>query len=91
MMGTLARFLAEKDIPTPEDRYSANVEGDIEDVEGVLKITRIRVHYDLKTPPGKAGEAREAFDGYLPSCPGAQSVIGCIRIEHDMEIKETRS
>ena len=91
MMGTLARFLAEKDIPTPEDRYSANVVGDIEDVEGVLKITRIRVHYDLKTPPGKAGEAREAFDGYLPFCPGAQSVIGCIRIEHDMEIKETRS
>jgi 16S rRNA A1518/A1519 N6-dimethyltransferase RsmA/KsgA/DIM1 with predicted DNA glycosylase/AP lyase activity len=27
------------------------VEGDIEDVNGVLKITRIRVHYSLKVPP----------------------------------------
>jgi hypothetical protein len=91
MMGTLASFLAKKDIPTTAEYYQAQVEGDIEDVNGVLKITRIRVHYDLKIPPGKAGEAREAFAGYLPSCPGAQSVIGCIRIEHDMEIKETGS
>jgi len=53
MMGTLARFLAEKDIPTPEDRYQAHVEGDIEDIDGVLKITRIRVNYGLKVPPGK--------------------------------------
>ncbi len=91
MMGTLASFLAKKDIPTTEDRYRAHVEGDIEDVNGVLKITRIRVHYELKVSPGKAGEARQVFDGYLPSCPGAQSVIGCIRIEHDIEIEETRS
>jgi hypothetical protein len=91
MMGTLASFLAKKDITTTAEYYQAQVEGDIEDVNGVLKITRIRVHYDLKIPPGMAGESREAFEGYLPSCPGAQSVIGCIRIEHDIEIKETRS
>ncbi len=88
MMGTLASFLAKKHIPTSEDRYQAHVEGDIEDVNGVLKITRIRVHYDLKVPRGKADEARQAFDQYLPSCPGAQSVIGCIHIEHDARIEE---
>jgi organic hydroperoxide reductase OsmC/OhrA len=90
MMGTLARFLAEKQIPTTEDRYQAHVEGDIEDVNGVLKITRIRVHYSLKTPSGKADESRQAFDHYLPFCPGAQSVIGCIHIEHDLKIEEER-
>jgi hypothetical protein len=90
MMGTLARFLAEKDIPTPEDRYQAHVEGDIEDIEGVLKITRIRVHYSLTVPPGKTDEARQAFDRYLPYCPGAQSVIGCIHIEHDLRVEEER-
>ncbi len=88
MMGTLARFLAEKDIQTDEGHYRANVEGDIEDVSGVLKITQIRVHYDLRIPQGKKGEAREAFEKYLPHCPGAQSVIGCIRVEHNMEIEE---
>ncbi len=37
MMGTLAGVLAAKKIPTPEDRYWADVEGDIENVNGVLK------------------------------------------------------
>lgn len=90
MMGTLARFLAEKDIPTPEDRYQAHVEGDIEDVNGVLKIIRIRVRYSLTVPPGKEDEASQAFDRYLPYCPGAQSVIGCIHIDHDLEVEEQR-
>jgi organic hydroperoxide reductase OsmC/OhrA len=87
MMGTLARFLAEKDIPTTEDRYRADVEGDIEDVDGVLKITRIRVHYSLTVPSGKENDARQAFEKYLPFCPGAQSVIGCIHIDHDLRIE----
>jgi hypothetical protein len=88
MMGTFARFLAEKDMFTTEDRYQAHVEGDIEDVAGVLKITRIRVQYSLKVPPGKGDDARLAFDQYLPHCAGAQSVIGCIHIEHDANIEE---
>jgi uncharacterized OsmC-like protein len=88
MMGTLARFLAEKDIPTGEDGYQAHVEGDIEDVSGVLKITRIRVHYDLRVPRGKTDEAKQAFEHYLPYCPGAQSVIGSIHIEHDLKTEE---
>lgn len=90
MMGTLASFLAKQNIPTPEDRYRADVEGDIEDVSGVLKITRMRVHYSLKAPPGKAEDARQAFEQYLPYCPGAQSVLGCIRIEHDAKIEEEK-
>jgi organic hydroperoxide reductase OsmC/OhrA len=90
MMGTLARFLAEKDIPTTEDRYQADVEGDIEDVNGVLKISRIRVHYSLKIPPGKGDDTRQALEQYLPFCPGAQSVIGCIHIDHDLRIEEEK-
>jgi organic hydroperoxide reductase OsmC/OhrA len=89
MMGTLARFLAERQIPTPQDRYRAEVEGDIENVNNVLKITQIRVKYYLKLPQGKAKEARDAFSAYLTSCPAAQSVIGCIHIKDDLMIEET--
>jgi organic hydroperoxide reductase OsmC/OhrA len=89
MMGTLARFLAERQIPTPQDRYRAEVEGDIENVNNVLKITQIRVKYYLKLPQGKAKEARDAFSSYLTSCPAAQSVIGCIHIKDDLMIEET--
>jgi len=87
-MGTLARVLAGKKIPTPEDRYWADVEGDVENVKGVLKITRIGVTYHLKVPKGKSGEARGALSSYLGECPAAQSVIGCIQIKDEAVIEE---
>jgi len=88
MMGTLATVLAGKKIPTPEDRYWADVEGDIENVNNVLKITQIRVMYHLKVPQGKIEEAKVAFSSYLISCPAAQSVTGCINIRDDVMIEE---
>ena len=88
MMGTLARFLAEKKIPTPEELYWADVEGDIENINNVLKITKIRVNYHLKVSQGKTQEIKEAFSSYLTSCPAAQSVIGCIQIKDDIVIEE---
>jgi hypothetical protein len=88
MMGTLAGVLAGKKIPTPEERYWADVEGDIENVNGVLKITQIRATYHLKVPKEKSGDAREALQAYLIRCPAAQSVIGCIRIEDKLIIEE---
>ena len=88
MMGTLATVLAGKKIPTYGDRYRADVEGDIEDVGGVLKIARIRVRYTLRVPPGKTGEAREALASYQETCPAAMSVKGAIAIEDSAEIIE---
>jgi len=88
-MGTLAAVLSGKKIPTPEERYRAEVEGDIKDVNGVLKITDIRVNYYLKVPAGRSAEAREAFSSYLVKCPAAQSVIGCINIKDELVIEES--
>ena len=87
-MGTLATALAGRKIPTHSDRYEASVEGDIEDIGGVLRISRIRVAYKLKVPRGKAEEAREVFSGYLEGCPAAMSVRGCIDISHTLEVTE---
>lgn len=88
MMGTLATLLARKMIPTPEDRYWADVRGDVENVDGILKITRIGVTYHLKLPAEKASEAREAFAAYLARCPAAQSVLGCIKLEDELVLEE---
>jgi uncharacterized OsmC-like protein len=88
MMGTLATVLAGKKIPTFGDRYRADVEGDIEDVDGVLRITRIRVRYTLNAPPGKAEEAREAMKTYVTRCPAAMSVRGCISLEDSLDVSE---
>jgi len=87
MMGTLAAELAGKKIKSHEDVYRAEVTGDIEDVAGILKITRIRVNYSLKVTEEKRQEAREAFEAYLSKCPAAQSVIGCIDIQHRLDFE----
>ena len=81
-------MLGGKKIPTPEDRYWANVEGDIENVNGVLKITTIRVKYHLKVPEDKVGDAKESLKTYIDKCPAAQSVIGCIKIEDELIIEK---
>ncbi|MGD9331080.1 MAG: hypothetical protein PVJ53_07195 [Desulfobacterales bacterium] len=88
MMGTFAAMLAKQRIPTPSERYRADVSGDIEAVDGVLKITRIGVHYTLQVAPDKRGQAQECFRTYLPGCPAAQSVIGCIDIDHTLELHD---
>ena len=64
------------------------MEGDIEDVDGVLRISRIRVAYKLKVPAGKAEEARGGVLRLHQGCPAAMSVCGCIEISDSLEITE---
>lgn len=85
-MGTLAAVLAKKKIRTFQDRYMATVTGDIENVNGVLKIVRIDVHYNLKLPVEKRADAEEAFNNYITLCPAAQSVVEAIKITHKLEM-----
>lgn len=89
MLGTLAKVLAGAEIETPPEKFWCDVEGDIENVNGTLKITAIRVTYHLEIPRGKADDARAALKKYIEFCPGAQSVIGCIDIQDELVLKET--
>ena len=83
-MGTLATMMAGKKIPTPEHLYWAEVEGDIENVDGVLRITTIRVKFHLKAGEDKVADAKECFTKYIKHCPAAQSVVGCIKLEDEL-------
>jgi hypothetical protein len=84
MMGTLATLMAGKKIPMPEHLYWADVEGDIEDVNNILKITTIRVKMHLKCPEEKVADAKDTFANYLSRCPAAQSVKDCIKLEDEL-------
>lgn len=53
-----------------------------------MKITRIRMRYHLRIPSGKRAEAERALAVFERGCPAAQSVKGCIAIEHAAEIVE---
>jgi organic hydroperoxide reductase OsmC/OhrA len=64
------------------------MEGDIEDVEGVLRITKIRLRYQMKIPKGKREAAERALDVYSTNCPAYQSIKGCIDCSWTAEIEE---
>jgi len=64
------------------------VEGDIEDVDGVLKITKIRLTYKLKIPSGSRDKAERALAVYADKCPAYQSVKNCMECTWRAEIAE---
>ena len=67
---------------------SAKVEGDIEDVEGVMKITTIRLRYRFKIPAGTREKIERVLDSYAEQCPAYQSVKGCIECTWEADIEE---
>ena len=70
------------------EKLTAEVEGDIEDVGGVLKITRIRLHYRIKAPAEKRESIERLLGHYAEACPAYQSVKGCIECSWTAEIEE---
>ena len=77
-----------RDIPAPPDKITAAVEGDIEAIDKVLRITRIRVRYDLRVPKGKREAAERAVERHPRGCPAANSVAGCIDLDIKADITE---
>lgn len=71
-----------------EENLVAQVEGDIEDVEGVLRITKIRLLYRMKIPKGKREDAEKALAVYAKNCPAYQSIKGCIDCSWDANMEE---
>jgi uncharacterized OsmC-like protein len=68
------------------ENVSANVEGDIEEVDGVLRITQIRLHYRIVAPAGSDEKIGRALSTYADKCPAYQSVKECIKCTWDAEI-----
>lgn len=64
------------------------MEGDIEDVDGVLRITKVRLTYQFKIPTGARDKAERALAVYADKCPAYQSVKGCIRCSWQAEMVE---
>ena len=77
-----------RDIPAPPDRIGAAVEGDIEAIDNVLRITRIRVCYALTVPPGKRATAERAVAVHPSGCPAWNTVRGCIDVDIQADISE---
>lgn len=81
-------MLGAREIPHYPDKLWSEVEGDIENIDGVIRITRIRVKYHLKIPAGKRPEAERSIAVHERKCPAATSVRGAIAIEYSSDIQE---
>jgi uncharacterized OsmC-like protein len=67
---------------------AADVEGDIEDVGGVMRITRIRLRYRFRIPAGLREKIERVLESYAEQCPAYQSVKGCIECTWGVDIEE---
>ena len=70
------------------ETLQADVEGDIEAGDKVLRITRIRVRYRLRIPAGSREKAERALATHATKCPAANSVRGCIDLDITADITE---
>ena len=70
------------------DNLVAQVEGDIEDVDSVMKITKIRLRYRFKVPTGSREKVDRVLASYAEKCPAYQSVKGCINCSWEADIEE---
>ena len=77
-----------RDIPATPDRIAATVEGDIEAIDKVLRITRMRVRYKLAVPPDKREAAERAVARHPAGCPAYNTVRGCIDVDIQAAITE---
>ena len=62
--------------------------GDVEAVDGVLKVTRIHVTYRMTIPRGRREAAERALETHVDHCPVAQTLLPCVEIGWDAEIEE---
>ena len=67
----------------------SQVEGDIEEVGDVLRITKIRLRYRFKIPPGTREKVDRVLASYAEKCPAYQSVKGCIECFWEAEIDQS--
>ncbi|MBW3539873.1 MAG: OsmC family protein [Planctomycetes bacterium] len=89
-MGTLGSALEVRQIKSAGNLI-AEVEGDIEDVDGVLRITRIRLRYRLRIPCGSREKVERVLEHYAENCPAYQSVKGCIECSSEADILEEQA
>ncbi len=79
MLGTYAAGLAARGIDAAENLTGA-VEGDIAEVDGVIRITAIRLHLTASIPAAAREGAERLLESYHAGCPAYQSVCGAIAI-----------
>jgi len=88
MLGTLNGALEVRGIKLDPDAISASATGVNELVNGLVRLTEIRVHYRLKIPAGMRDAVDRALARHQEKCPTATSLAAAIAITWTAAIAE---
>ncbi|MFQ5688878.1 MAG: OsmC family protein [Gemmatimonadota bacterium] len=75
-------------IPSHGGALVSHVTGEIGTRDGVLRIRRIRLRYEIRIPPGKREAVDRALAHHVSKCPVAQTLMPCVQIEWEAEVRE---
>lgn len=87
MYGTLAGALAGRKVPFDRSAFTATVDGRIAGTGRTLRITSIRVHYELAVPPEAGPAAERALAAHPRGCPAHESVKDAITVTWDARLR----
>jgi uncharacterized OsmC-like protein len=88
LTGTLAGALEGRGIRTDPEKLEAVAEGRMEDVDGKLLLTNVKVKYRLKVPKEQREAAERALRAHADRCPVSESVKRGITVDLESEIVE---
>lgn len=88
MTGTVAGALEARGISANPDKLEVDAEGKIEEVDGKMILTGIKLHYRLKVPREKRAAVERALEHHEGLCAASESVRRGITVEWDSEIVE---
>lgn len=66
----------------------ADVEGDVSETDGSVRVSAIRVTYRLKIPAGTREKAERALETYSKGCPAYQTIKDCVETRWTAELEE---
>lgn len=88
MTGTVAGLLEARGVSANPDKLQVAVEGKIEDVDGKMILTGIKLRYHMKVPKDKRASIERALEHHEGLCAASESVRRGITVEWVSEIQE---
>jgi uncharacterized OsmC-like protein len=88
MTGTVAGALEARGVRADPKKLQVEAEGKIEDVDGKMILTGIKLRYHLKVPANKRATVERALEHHEGLCAASESVRRGITVEWESEIED---
>jgi uncharacterized OsmC-like protein len=88
MTGTVAGALEARGVRADPEKLQVEAEGKIENIEGKMILTGIKLRYRLKVPADKRATVERALEHHEGLCAASESVRRGITVEWESEIEE---